>query len=147
MSNKFFSNSYDSDSSESDEENQTKTKANTKNKNINNDDNKSLEIGSESDDSENTNKDNTKEVINNMTNLVTLRYIKDGKAARTYIEGLQFFFTTVEVKTIAKDIQKKLSTGYFSNGESHGFNGDHRIKLEKMLHTQYNIPKNKIKVC
>jgi len=82
-----------------------------------------------------------------MTNLITLRYIKDGKAARTYIEGLKFFSTPEEVIKIAKEIQKKLSTGYFNNGESHGFNGDHRIKIEKLLHTQYNIPKNKIKVC
>ena len=126
MSNKFFSNSYDSDSSESDEETKNTQKT---------------------EELEDSKKDNTKEIIDNMANLITLRYIKDGKASRTYIEGLKYFYNSDEVKKITKEIQKKLSTGYFSNGDSHGFNGEHKLKIEKMLYTQYNIPKNKIKVC
>ena len=148
MSNKFFSNNYDSDSSESESESEVVTNSNKKNKTES--DNASdidSDIGSESDASESENA-NSNNILQDMTNLITLRYIKDGKAARTYIYGLELFVTTPEeVIKIAKEIQKKLSTGYFNQNNSHGYNGDHRLKIEKLLHTQYNIPKNKIKVC
>ena len=161
MSNKFFSKSYDSDSSDSSDasdasdsndnikkqESQSKIRPKTKSESESEKSEDSSDFSDSEQDNNNIKGTKIKDTMFDVTSLITLRYIKDGKAARTYIEGLKYFFAEEETNKIAKEIQKKLSTGYFSQGESHGFNGDHRLKLEKLLHTQYNIPKNKIKVC
>ena len=168
MSNKFFSNNFDTSDSSSDndsDDNINKNiKENKQSKKINKsyeenssddeygDNNKNNEDDNNSDDSnsDNSNSDNSKETLRQIDKLITLRYIRDGKASRTYLDGLEFFFTNEEeLNKLIKDIQKKLSTGYFKNKENnnHGFNGDHRLKISRLLINTYKIAKEKIKIC
>ena len=176
MSNKFFSNNFDtSDSSadsDQDSDNElikskiTKTKKQYKqveqNTFVSFEENSSNEeseqesdesIDSENSDeniSEKKQQNNNIDSLQNLNKLITLRYIKDGKASRTYIDGLELFFDNDNtLNKLLKDIQKRLSTGYFKNKETnnHGFNGDHRLNISKLLTNNYDIPKNKIKVC
>lgn len=124
MSSKFFSNNHSDDSSDGE--------------------------NSDDDNVVNNQQINDNNNLQNIDKNVTIRYIKEGKAARTYIDGLEYFVTDLnDINIIVKDIQKKLSTGYFKNKETnnHGFNGEHKLKIEKILINSYNIPKNKIKVC
>jgi translation initiation factor 1 (eIF-1/SUI1) len=167
MSNKFFSNNFDtSDSSsesndDSDNEiSEIKSKITKAKKQYTpvQENSSSEESEQESTNSENSDENNfekNKEINNNdslqnLNKLITLRYIKDGKASRTYIDGLELFFDNDNtLNKLLKDIQKRLSTGYFKNKETnnHGFNGDHRLNISKLLTNNYDIPKNKIKVC
>ena len=156
MSNKFFSNNFDtSDSSaDSDEDSDivVSNKINNKEELKQNKNKDSSDSENNSDSEENSkenNNDKNIDTLKNLNKLITLRYIKDGKASRTYIVGLEDFFTEEELNKLIKDIQKKLSTGYFKNKETnnHGFNGDHRLIISKLLINNYNIAKNKIKVC
>ncbi len=83
---------------------------------------------------------------------IRLRFLKEGRASRTYIEGLEGFFTDEQVKTIASSIKKTLSTGYLcktdENGVivAHGYNGDHIERIKKILIEKYNVPNDKIKL-
>ena len=85
-----------------------------------------------------------KTMLGDIDNKITLKYIKNGKAARTHIFGLHNFI--LEHIKIAKDIQKKLSTGYFyvKDTKEHCYNGEHKNKLERILINEYKIPKDKI---
>jgi translation initiation factor 1 (eIF-1/SUI1) len=86
------------------------------------------------------------EILNEIDKKIYLRMLKEGKATRTYIEGLERFFTDVECKEIGNKIKKKLSTSYFYKQEnkSHGYNGDHRLRLKEILQKEYKIPSDKI---
>jgi translation initiation factor 1 (eIF-1/SUI1) len=90
------------------------------------------------------------DLLNLIDRRIKLRFLKEKKASRTYIEGLDKFFEPTFIKEMVKKIQKKLSTGYNSNSDeagniiSHGFNGDHKERLKKILIEEYNIPSDKI---
>ena len=79
------------------------------------------------------------DLLNLIDRRIKLRFLKEKKASRTYIEGLDKFFETNSIKEMVKKIQKKLSTGYNSlsdtegNITSHGFNGDHKERIKKIL--------------
>jgi translation initiation factor 1 (eIF-1/SUI1) len=97
--------------------------------------------------------DNQEDLLNLIDRRIKLRFIKEKKASRTYIEGLDKFFEIDKIKTMVKTIQKKLSTGYNSNSDedgniiSHGFNGDHKERIKKFLVEDYKIPEDKIIIC
>ena len=79
---------------------------------------------------------------------IRLKFIKEGKASRTYIIGLESFFSEDMVQTIVQRIKKSISTSYFKKVEDericHGYNGDHRIRIRKILVDDYKIPTDKI---
>lgn len=90
------------------------------------------------------------DLLNLIDRRIKLRFLKEKKASRTYIEGLDKFFNECCIKDMIKKIQKKLSTGYNANLDasgnivSHGFNGDHKERIKKILIEEYNIPADKI---
>jgi len=147
MSSKFFTNNYDNDESDDCEDCDDSNNNNLSDTDDNNsNDNDKRNIIEKVNNSEK----NDSKHLQNIDKLITLRYIKDGKAARTYIDGLEYFVSDISnISKIVKEIQKKLSTGYFKDKETnnHGFNGDHKLKIEKLLVNTYSIPKNKIKIC
>jgi len=89
------------------------------------------------------------EILNEIDKRIYIRILKEGKATRTYIEGLHRFFSDVECKEIGNSIKKILSTSYFYKEEnkSHGFNGDHKLRLKELLEKKYKIPIDKIIMC
>ena len=89
------------------------------------------------------------EILNEIDKKIFIRLLKEGKATRTYIEGLNKFFKETEAINMSNTIKKKLATSYFykKNFESHGFNGDHKLRLKDMLHKDYKIPLDKIIMC
>jgi hypothetical protein len=106
--------------------------------------------------------DNTEDIFKQIDKRVTLRFMKEKRTSRTYIEGLEDFLSEETINEIIKKI-KKLGTSYFKRTDedveddlktktkksstpaiAHGFSGDHKIKIIKMLTEEYNIPKNKI---
>ncbi len=93
------------------------------------------------------------DILNLIDRRVKLRFMKDKKASRTYIEGLEKFFDDEKIKTLTKVIQKKLSTGYTVKTDEnnivvgHGYNGDHKERIKKFLVDDYNIPEDKIIMC
>jgi translation initiation factor 1 (eIF-1/SUI1) len=90
------------------------------------------------------------DLLNLIDRRIKLRFIKEKRASRTYIDGLDKFFDTNFIKDMVKEIQKKLSTGYNSltdidgKNTSHGFNGEHKERIRKILVEEYNIPADKI---
>jgi hypothetical protein len=95
---------------------------------------------------------NPQSILKHIDSRVEIYYLKleGDKAARTYINGLQLFIKEAnEEKNIIKSIQKNLSTGYYKRINQdqtyhHGFNGDYKLRIQKLLITNYNIPKDKI---
>ena len=89
------------------------------------------------------------EILNEIDKKIYIRILKEGKATRTYIEGLDKFYSVDEAKTIGNKIKKNLSTSYFYKEEnkSHGFNGDHKLRLIDLLQKEYKIPQDKIIMC
>lgn len=89
------------------------------------------------------------EILNEIDKKIYIRILKEGKATRTYIEGLYRFYSDDECKEIANKIKKNLSTSYFYKEEnkSHGFNGDHKLRLKELLQKNYKIPADKIIMC
>ena len=93
--------------------------------------------------------DTSSDILTDIDKKIVIKYLKDDRAHRTHIIGLNLFFEDEkEEKQIAKSIQKKLSTGYYyhSDKNSHSYNGDHRIKINNILIKDYNLPKEKINV-
>jgi len=90
-----------------------------------------------------------KEILNEIDKKIYIRILKEGKATRTYIEGLYKFYENDECKEIANKIKKNLATSYFYKEEnkSHGFNGDHKLRLKELLQKNYKIPADKIIMC
>lgn len=90
------------------------------------------------------------DLLNLIDRRIKLRFLKEKKSSRTYIEGLDKFFDTNFVKDMIKKIQRKLSTGYNAvsdlsgNVVSHGFNGEHKERIKKILIEEYNIQADKI---
>ena len=98
----------------------------------------------EIEDSDKTNIEDETTMLNKIDDKITLKFIKNGKAARTHIIGLNYFLD--DHHKIAKEIQKKLSTGYLYIKETneHCYNGEHKLKLERILINDYKISKSKI---
>ena len=92
---------------------------------------------------------NEQEILNEIDKKIYIRILKEGKATRTYIEGLHRFYGDDECKDIGNNIKKNLSTSYFYKEEnkSHGFNGDHKLRLKELLQKKYKIPTDKIIMC
>jgi hypothetical protein len=112
--------------------------------------------------------DSTTDILNEIDKRIKLRFLKEKRTSRTYIEGIEKFFDEEKTKEIMLSIKKKLSTSYFkrvgddsededdkkkqqkvktkSNEVSHGFAGDHKIRVKSILIETYNIPEDKI-VC
>jgi translation initiation factor 1 (eIF-1/SUI1) len=94
--------------------------------------------------------DSQQDILNSIDRRIKLRFIKEKKASRTYIEGLEKFFDEETIKTLTKVIQKNLSTGYTAKTDDnnvvigHGYNGDHKERIKQFLITKYNIPADKI---
>jgi translation initiation factor 1 (eIF-1/SUI1) len=89
------------------------------------------------------------EILNEIDKKIYIRILKEGKATRTYIEGLSTFYTDLECKNIGNKIKKNLSTSYFYKEEnkSHGYNGDHKLRLKEILQKEYKIQSDKIIMC
>jgi len=86
------------------------------------------------------------QILNEIDKKIYIRILKEGKATRTYIEGLDKFFSKEECKNIGNKIKKNLSTSYYFKEDncSHGYNGDHKLRLKDILIKDYKIPVNKI---
>ena len=93
------------------------------------------------------------DILNLIDRRIKLRFMKEKRASRTYIEGLEKFFDEEKIKIMTKVIQKKLSTGYTTKSDEnnivlgHGYNGDHKERIKKYLVEDYNIPADKIIMC
>ena len=93
------------------------------------------------------------DILNLIDRRIKLRFMKEKRASRTYIEGLEKFFDEEKIKIMTKVIQKKLSTGYTTKSDEnnivlgHGYNGDHKERIKKYLVEDYNIPDDKIIMC
>ena len=106
-------------------------------------------------------------ILNEIDKRIKLRFMKEKRTSRTYIEGIEKFFDEEKIKEIMQQIKKKLSTSYFkrigddSEEESknkktivqkvtkdiyiaHGFSGDHKERIRTLLIETYKIPEDKI---
>lgn len=112
--------------------------------------------------------DSATDILNEIDKRIKLRFLKEKRTSRTYIEGIEKFFDEEKTKEIMQSIKKKLSTSYFkrvgdesddeddkkkqpkvktkSNDVAHGFAGDHKVRIKSILIETYNIPEDKI-VC
>ena len=113
--------------------------------------------------------DNTFDILKEIDKRIKLRFLKEKRTSRTYIEGLEQFFTEDQIKDMVQKIKKKLSTSYFKRTDededsddenkkktvtkqvkqkaiqiAHGFSGDHKERIIKILTEEYNIPREKI---
>jgi translation initiation factor 1 (eIF-1/SUI1) len=106
--------------------------------------------------------DNTEDIFKQIDKRVTIRFLKEKRTTRTYIEGLEDFLSEEQINELIKKI-KKLGTSYLKRTDedsdeekknktkksatpviAHGFNGDHKTKIIKILTEEYKIPKEKI---
>jgi hypothetical protein len=106
--------------------------------------------------------DNTEDIFRQIDKRITIRFMKEKRTTRTYIEGLEDFLSEETINELIKRI-KKLGTSYLKRTEedeeddkktktkktstpaiAHGFNGDHKTKIIKILTEEYKIPKEKI---
>ena len=106
--------------------------------------------------------DSTEEIFRQIDKRITIRFLKEKRTTRTYIEGLEDFISEDQINELIKKI-KKLGTSYLKRTDedteddkktktkksstsyiAHGFNGDHKTKIIKFLMEDYKIPKDKI---
>jgi translation initiation factor 1 (eIF-1/SUI1) len=106
--------------------------------------------------------DSTEDIFRQIDKRITIRFLKEKRTTRTYIEGLEDFISEEQINDLIKKI-KKLGTSYLKRTDedieddkktktkksstpyiAHGFNGDHKTKIIKFLTEDYNIPKEKI---
>ena len=106
--------------------------------------------------------DNTEDIFKQIDKRITIRFMKEKRTTRTYIEGLEDFLSEETIGELIKKI-KKLGTSYLKRTEeepeddkkiktkkasasaiAHGFNGDHKLKIIKILTEDYKIQKDKI---
>ncbi len=106
--------------------------------------------------------DTTEDIFKQIDKRVTIRFLKEKRTTRTYIEGLEDFLTEEQINDLIKKI-KKLGTSYLKRTDeeteddkktktkksttpaiAHGFNGDHKTKIIKILMEDYKIAKEKI---
>jgi hypothetical protein len=105
-------------------------------------------------------------ILNEIDKRIKLRFIKEKRTSRTYIEGIEKFFDEEKIKEIMQQIKKKLSTSYFKRTDeeleedskskknttqktkggdiAHGFSGDHKERIRTILVDTYKIPEEKI---
>ena len=93
--------------------------------------------------------DSQADILSEIDKKIRLRFLKEKKTSRTYIEGLEKFFNQEEIKLMTNLIKKKLSTGYCTKENekgdiAHGYNGEHKERIKKILSTEYNVPEDKI---
>jgi translation initiation factor 1 (eIF-1/SUI1) len=78
---------------------------------------------------------------------VILKCIKEGKATRTYIYGLEDFLSGEKLEILIKNLPKKLGTSLFKKEENgkkmYGYSGDHRMEIKEIL-IKEKVPKDKI---
>lgn len=77
---------------------------------------------------------------------VTIKFLKEKKTSRTYIQGIDGFLQQEKIDEMVKDLKKKLGTGLFKNENGYGFQGDHRDNIKKYLLSNTTIPDAKIKI-
>jgi translation initiation factor 1 (eIF-1/SUI1) len=106
-------------------------------------------------------------ILNEIDKRIKLRFMKEKRTSRTYIEGIEKFFDEDKIKEMMQQIKKKLSTSYFKRvGDdteedtkskknntqkvtkdiyiAHGFSGDHKERIKSLLIETYKIPEDKI---
>jgi hypothetical protein len=111
--------------------------------------------------------DTADSILNEIDKRIKLRFIKEKRTSRTYIEGIEKFFDEEKIKEIMQQIKKKLSTSYFKRiGDdteedskskkntiqkvtkdiyiAHGFSGDHKERIRNILIETYKIPEDKV---
>jgi hypothetical protein len=65
-------------------------------------------------------------MIDKINKKISLYYVKDKRAKRTYIMGLKHFINNEELQNLSKKLQKSMGTNSFINEEGEcGFNGDY----------------------
>lgn len=77
---------------------------------------------------------------------VTIKYLKEVKTNRTYIDGLTNFLQEKEINNIVKVLKKKLGAGFVIKGTSYGFQGNHTERIKELILAETVIPENKILV-
>lgn len=95
-------------------------------------------------------------VLDEINKKIEIKFFKEKKTSRTYIEGLEGFISEKQTRDeIAKELRIALGTascikpleidGKTIDGkEMIGFNGNHVDQIIKYLVTKRNIPSNKI---
>lgn len=76
---------------------------------------------------------------------VTIKFFKEKKTSRTYIDGLAGFFNDAKITEFVKSVKKAIGSSSMKNPDedSYGFQGDHRMKIPKLL-VDAGIPEEKI---
>lgn len=76
---------------------------------------------------------------------VTIRFFKEKKTSRTYIDGISGFLPEEKINELVKLIKKSIGTSSMKNPDedSYGFQGNHKDKIAKIL-IYAGIPENKI---
>lgn len=81
---------------------------------------------------------------------IQLTYLKEGRAKRTYVYGLEHFITDQKkIKQYVKSLQVDLATSLVENEDGEGrkrfgFNGKHGQKIKEKLMTDLKIGSDKI---
>lgn len=98
--------------------------------------------------------------INNMFSLneqfedldkkITIKYLKEKRTSRTYIEGIENFVSEKDIGTFCGKLKKQLGTGVitrdFNENKLYGFNGDHRQRIKDILINTAGIDESKIDI-
>lgn len=84
---------------------------------------------------------------------IKLKFLKEKRTTRTYISGLEHFFTAEEIEKLTNSLKKKLATGIIKKNKEdsenefeYGFNGDHINRIKNILINDLNIESDKINV-
>jgi translation initiation factor 1 (eIF-1/SUI1) len=88
---------------------------------------------------------------------ITIKFLKETKTSRTYIEGLSDFLTNDEILSFSKVLKKKLGAGMvvkeIKNDKDvnnvkfeYGFQGNHTERVKAIMLEETKIPENKIHV-
>ena len=113
-----------------------------------------LNSETESDFSSNHESDNdmstTQNLLSQIDRKLILKFMKEGKASRTYILGLEGYLKQDEQLTLMKDIQKKLGTSLLKkmtedNKPIYGLGGDHVNTIYDIIIKKNIAPKGEIK--
>lgn len=88
-------------------------------------------------------------ILNDIDKKITLKFFKEKKTSRTYIEGLEDFINQKEIIKLVTSLKKKLGTGMLEkdidNKKVYGFQGDHRDRIRNILITEIKIAGDRIK--
>lgn len=87
----------------------------------------------------------SKQTLLDIDKRITIKFLKETKTSRTYVNGLCDFMSAKDATDFSKILKKKLGTNVIVTENGFGFNGHHVEKIRELL-LQTDIPPERIHV-